>query len=309
MALIPRGRIGLSNVYVAVLDETTDTTGGNPSWGTPIAISGSAELLLDTAASLTTYFGDNSALVVGETVGDMKVSAKFYDVIPSTMQSILGMTYANGQLVLASTASSPYLAIMGKILMEGQNSGNSVSEYFVAYKIMLGKPKKDIKTKGSSVNFQEVQFDGKMVAMISNQNIMMTQRDDDTLGSSTALSNWFTSVQLPGANNNALSVVATQGGSGSSSTVVLTFAKAGGASFRINFATITALSCRITKAGVLQGGTFVDTTGAAGTTQVVTFTPTVAWAASQKIGVNVDSTAKDTSNIGCTYYTTELTLS
>lgn len=299
------GVIGLSSIKVWKLQDGTDITGGSPAYDAVLDLAGAAEMSHDSAASQTPYFADDGLYDVGSTTGFQKITLKLYDVLPQTLAAILGLNYSVGQTGYQNSAVAPYFAVAAKIL----RNGTSKYENVVFYKVQFMQPKSNWKTKAASINFVEVQLDGAPVALQSLGLTGLRQRSDDTAGDSAALSAWFTTVQLPGANLNALSTVATQTGTGASSKIRFTFAKAGGGSFRINMATITTDSLPIWVAGVRKLGTFTDVTGAAGTTQVVDFTPTVAFAGGELVLASANTAAKDQNGIGCTAYSVQLTLS
>src|SRR6185503_15851790 len=223
---------------------------------------------------------------------------------PSNLSTLLGQTYTSGQLIDQGSDVSPYFAIAGKVL----RNGVSINQYVVIYKVQLMKPKSDWKTKGATINFVEVALDGASASLTSNGYYMNTQRSDDTNGSSTPITNWFTTPQFPTTDNTALTVVATK--TDANTTISWTFSKASAASFSMRPADMVAANFPVYVLTALKAGTYTFPS-VAGTTQVVKFTPTVAFAGGDKATVPINETANpdvhDNSNIACTAYVTQLT--
>lgn len=292
-----RGRIGMKNLVYAILNESTDISGGTPVWGTPKTLALGAEMTFDPAASITPYFADDALSAAGETTGAKKISMKFLDLDPQAYADILGHTYANGELVLNDSDSSAYIAMGGKVLMNGKNSGAAVYEYVWFHKVLLQKNKRDMKTKADKIVFQEVMLDGLVVSLQSVQGLYaILARSDDASVAAATISGWFTAPQLPNPDLTALSVVAAK----AVGNITFTFTKASGLPLLINPATNVAGYLPAFLAGVLSAGTYVWPSVAA-TTQVVTFTPTVAYTGGQVVtalAYPAGSGVRDTHGIG-----------
>lgn len=297
--------IGLSNLTLWPL--LTDPVGGSPTYGSPITLSGAAEANRDPAASQTPYYADNKLYALGTTKGFQKISIKLFYIDPAIKAQILGETYANGQTVGSSLDTPPYFAVAYKILL---NDGNFI--YRVLYKTQFMKDKTDNKTKADKITFVEVNLDGAVATLASLGYDALEQYSDDTAGSSTALTNWFTTPQFPSSDNAALTTVATATGSGGASTgtLTLTFSKGDSSSFALNNTTVTTTSVvvEVESTGASVPGTFTTLPSAPGTTQVVVFTPTTPWTAAEKINVQVTAEIKDNSGIACTPYFSQITV-
>jgi phi13 family phage major tail protein len=297
--------IGFKNIHYKI--QLTDPASGTPTYGTDYELPLSVEMAFDPAPGLASFFANNKQARAMPFLGEKKLTITTGDIPPADEARLLGKPYANGHVSGYDTIDPPYVAVSGQITFD-----DGTSAYVTFYKVVFSYDAMSAKTQEASVAFRTRTLEGRVLGLNTSTYDGLHSdmiRSDDTNLSASDITTFLTTVQFPGGDNTALTVVATQGGSNTTSKVVLTFAKASGASFRIDVNTITALGIRIEKLGVATAGTFVDTTGAAGTTQVVTFTPTSNWATGQLIHVNVDSTVKDTSGVGTTYYTVQLTLS
>lgn len=291
------GVIGLSNLTYWPL--TSDPTTGTPTYGAAVSLPGIAELNFDPKSSQTPFFGDNSLLAVGSTTGFRTLSAKLYDIDPQALATLLGQTYANGQIMDQGNDISPYFALAGKVLRNSTTGGVPTQQYVVFYKIQLMKPKSDWKTKADKITFVEVQLDGAAVALTCNGQYGLSQRADDPNGSAAALTAWFTTVQFNGADNSALTVVFAAGGG--AKTVTATFSKAstsGSLPFTMaSAAQITALTNEVqfvnattASVGTAVPATWVLTTPGAGfSNNTIVFTAT--------LGAGAASTDKVTASL------------
>jgi phi13 family phage major tail protein len=277
------GVIGLSNLTYWPL--TSDPATGTPTYGAAVSLPGIAELNFDPKASQTPFFGDNTLIAVGSTTGFRTLGAKLYDIDPQSLATLMGQTYANGQILDQGNDISPYFALAGKVLRNSTTGGVPTQQYVVFYKVQFMKPKSDWKTKADKVTFIEVSLDGSAVALTCNGQYGLMQRADDPNGSAAALTAWFTTVQFNGADNSALSVVFAAGGT--TKTITATFSKAstsGSIPFTMASAsTLTALANEVlfvnsttASVGVAVPATWVLTTPGAGfSNNTIVFTGTL----------------------------------
>lgn len=302
------GVIGLSNVVAWPL--TADASGGTPTWGAAFSLAGAAEMNFDPKSSQTPFFGDNSLIAVGSTTGFRTLSVKLYDIDPSNLATLLGMTYQVGQVLDQGSDVSPYFAIAGKVL----RNGVATNQYVVFYKVQLMKPKSDWKTKADKITFVEVQLDGSTVALTSNGYYGLTQRSDDPNGVAANLTAWFTTVQLPNADNSALTVTFAAGGT--AKTITATFAKAsnsGAIPFTMaNTTLLTNLAAEVlvVKSAAAGAGTgcvltwVLTTPGAGFSNNTIVFTGTVASGATTgdnvTVAVRANSTIQDNNGTSVT---------
>ena len=297
MAIAQRPRIGLKDVVYAVLDESTDVTGGTPTYGTVYPLANAIDLSFDPAGSAATLFADDGAAFTAETVGEMKISLGQADMLPADIARILGHTYANGVVTENVGDSSPYIAIGAKMLRAGKDSGNPVYEYFWLPKVKLTKPKQDAKTKAASIEFQTPAFEGRVVKLTANNNYRTRVRTDDALASSTTVTNWFTQPVISGSVDlGALSAAITK----SSTNLLYTFSKVGGGNITLTAANLTTATLPVYKgaSAVPQAGTYViDSNGTAAPT--VTFTPTVAFGTAYVSGAVAPGVVYDQNGVYC----------
>jgi phi13 family phage major tail protein len=307
MATPQAGVIGLSNVVAWPLN--TDPVGGTATYGTVFSLAGAAELSFDPAASQTPYFADDALAAVGSTTGFRKLSVKLYDIDPANLATLLGQTYANGQLSDKGSDTSPYFAIAGQVLRNG-----GATQPVVFYKCQFMKPKSDWKTKGATINFVEVQLDGATVALTSNGQYSLTQRSDDPNVSAAAAAAWYTTVQFPSTDNTALTVAFAAGGT--AKTITATFSKAsnsGSIPFTMadsGLPAILANEIQVVKSAAAGAGTgavltwVLTTPGAGFSNNTIVFTGTVASGATTgdnvTVSVRANSQVKDNNGVAVT---------
>ena len=279
--------IGLEGLKYAVLTESSDVSGGTPSYGTIYDLPGVVDMNWNPNASLTPLYGDDGLLIVGETVGDMKLDITLTDVAAQDLANMLGNAYVNGIVAGNTTDPSAYIAIGGKILRNGKDgSGNQAYEYVWFPKVKLTKPSFDYKTKESKIVFQTAKMTGQVAKLIANGNYKLSARTDDTNVIATTLTNWFTTVVTgTSVDLTALTCVATTG-SGATKTALLTFSKASASGvipFTMSAATIAAMAstvqCLLASSGALQTCTYAllsAGTGYSNSTITVTATTPVA---------------------------------
>ena len=294
----PRLRIGASDIVYAVLDEASDVVAGTPTWGTVTALPNAKAISFDPGSSLFTGFYDDGAKFSADTVGVLKLQLTLGDITPTAEAEILGHTYTGGQIQQTTLDQAPYVAIGWKTLRTGSSA---VYDYYWLYKGKFRKPTIDAKTKEATITPTDVVLEGNFVGLISKAGLYANKlRTDDDAAAAATITGFFTTVPLAAANLNALTVTAAEGTAGDSGKILYTFAKAGGASFSMSSTSITTTTCACYVSGALKAGAFV--VGAAGTTVVVKFTPTVAFGGSDVGTVIVTAGAKDTDGVGCTPY-------
>lgn len=303
MAIAQRPRIGLKDLVYAVLDESTDITGGTPSYGTVYSLANAMELSFDPGSSGSILFGDDGPAFAAETVGEMKLSFGIADILPDHVNRILGHAYANGLQAKTTNDQSPYIAIGGKRLCAGSDAGNPIYEYFWLLKCRFYKPKLDGKTKGANIEYQTPMLEGLAVKLTANDTYDVRVRTDDAAAASATVTNFFNApVISTGANLNALGVT---GVAKSGSFAVITFAKTGGGNFTLSSPTLVSPNIRIAlvSTGALQSPTY--TTSA---TPAATQTATSSTLSAGTYLVTVDSGVKDNSGVGTTLYSGLVTI-
>lgn|SRR5512147_696226 len=307
MATPQAGVIGLSNIVAWKV--LTDPVGGTATYDTVFPLAGAAEMSFDPASSQTPYFADNSLAAIGSTTGFRKLSVKLYDIDPEALATLIGQTYANGQLLDKGSDTSPYFAIAGQVLRNGGAVQN-----VIFYKVQLMKPKSDWKTKGATINFVEVQLDGASAALTSNGQYWFTQRSDDPNGAAAPMTNWFTTPQFSNTDNTALTVAFAAGVT--TKTITATFTKAsnsGSIPFTMansDLLTYMANEILVVKSAAAGAGTgctltwALTTPGAGFSNNTIVFTGTVATGATTgdnvTVAVGANSHVKDNNGVAVT---------
>lgn len=302
-----RMRIGASDVVYAVANDSTDVVGGTMTWGTPAAIPDVKNIAWDSGSSVYSGFADDMLAHSADAQGVQMLTLTFAGMTPETRAALLGQTYANGETTQKYTDTSPYVAIGFKTLKSGKSGGNPVYDYFWFFKGLCKKPSMDAATKAETIAPSDVVLEFHFAGLQSSPGTFMKHAatDDDALPAAT-LTGFFTNVALASANLNALTVTAAEGTLTNAGKILFTFAKTGGASFSMNASTINTVSCPVYVAGALKAGAYV--VAGAGTTVVVTFTPTVAFAGSDVATAIVTAAAKDNSGVGATPYSVAITI-
>jgi phi13 family phage major tail protein len=278
MAYAARPRIGLSDVVYAVLDESTDVSGGTPTYGTITPLANALELSFDPAGNESMLFADDGPAFLADNVGEMKLSFGIADIDPEDLAIILGHTYANGITEELPTDQSPYIAIGAKKLRSGKSGSSLVYDYFWLLKVKLMKPKEDAKTKGASIEFQTPMLEGMAVQLVANGIYRTWLRTDDANATSTTITNWFSQVVLSSSVDlGALNVAVAK----NTTKARFTFTKTGGGNITLTAADLNTNNLPTYKGNnaVPVAGAYAITSGNGTATVVVDFTPTVAYGA------------------------------
>ncbi len=308
MAIAQRPVIGLKDVKYALLTESSDVVGGTPTWGTLYSLSNAIELSFDRGSSAATLFADDGPAFTAETIGEMNVSFNIADILPEHVARLLGHTYSNGQIVENSSDQSPYIALGGKILRSGTESGNAVYEYFWLYKLRLTKPAANAKTKGATIEYQTPSMEGRVVQLTSTGNYRTRMRTDDENANATTLANFFNQVTLPSADVNALSVAIAEGTAGNAGKIEFAFSKTGGGNFILNASTVTTSNIVVGTSSGIRAGSLSTPSTTPAATQVIYFTPTVAFSSTNDVAATVTPNVKDNNNVACTLNTDVITI-
>ena len=296
MALAQRPRIGLKDVVYAVLDESTDVAGGTPVWGTIYPLSNALDMSFDPGSATASLFADDGLKFASDTVGEMKITLGVADLLPEHVARLLGHEYSAGQIIDNVSDQSPYVALGAKLSRSGKDGANEVYDYVWLYKVKLSKPKFDAKTKGSSIEYQTPMMEGLVCALTSSGDYRLRMRTDDPAASATTLTNFFTTVQLPGASMTAVSF-ASVAGDDSDNTITLTFGKSG-ESFAIANADDLGISVSVVSTGALIAGTSTYTRSVAGVAPTVTISNANITAVAYLVTVN--ASIKDTNGVAVT---------
>ena len=255
MALAYRPLIGARNLVYALLTESSDVSGGTPTYGAPVAISNLAKISVNTNGNASFLFGDDAPRMIAETIGKIDLEVTFPDLLPSDYAALLGHTYANGQIVEASSDQSPYVALGFQVLRAGSDAGVLDYDYYWLYKCRFVKPSNTYETKADSVKFNPMVLKAEAAMLIANNAFRMRIRTSDPNVTTAAKTSFFTQVTLPSSDNTALTVTFATG-TGAAKTFTVTFAKAsasGSIPFSIPASSIAALVANLELAKVAVG--------------------------------------------------------
>lgn len=294
MAYAARPRIGVSNVVYALLTESSDVAGGTPAWGTVYSLPNVTNVNFNSASSLTTLYADDGPRFAADTVGDMSFSFTLADINPDDEARLLGHTRTNGVTIKNATDTSPYVAIGFRVLRSGKESSNAVYSYYWFHKVLFQKPNVEQNTKGASIEFTLPVLEGRVTALISNNQYMTTARTDDATVSATTLTNWFNQPVVGSADLNALNAAIAK----SSTNVAITFTKTGGGNLSMPADYLTTNTIPIVKGTAIQAGTY-GVSGNGTASVVVTFTPTVAFGTAS-VAVTVTNQVRDSYGVAAT---------
>lgn len=289
MPLKVQSSIGLDKLYYAV--QTSDDPAGVPVYDTIYPLVGAKTLSFNAAAALTTNFADDSAFELMESIGEMGLSLSVVDILPEDQARLLGHTYLNGAIIRKSADSSPYVAIMGRVMMADGSYG-----YVRYYKVKFGKANAEDATREASPAPRTMSLEGRVAALVSTTyagKYMEKVRSDDPTVPAATITNWFTSV---GHSTGATGAITVAAAAGSAGQVVFTFTKSGG-NTNMNTGTFTvpkiAIFLNSTGAVASPTWTFGATGGA---TQTATASGVTAGASSWF----VSSEVQDVNGVGVT---------
>ena len=288
-ALGVKSAIGLDSLYYAV--QTSDDPAGVPVYGTIYPLVGAKTASFNAAASLVSNFADDSVFELMESMGEKALTISVVDMLPADEARILGYDYLNGAIIRKASASSPYIAIMGRTLLSDGSYG-----YFRYYKTKFGKANSEDATREASPSPRMMTLEGRVSDLISTTykgKFMEKVRSDDTSVPAGTISSWFTSV---GHSTGALGAVTVSAAPGTAGQVVFTFTKVGG---NTNMSTGTFIVPKIqiflNGTGAVQAPTWAfGATG--GATQTATASGNSAGASSWLVSSDV----QDVNGIGCT---------
>lgn len=193
-AIVERPGIGVEDVVVAVLTQSSDVAGGTLTYATPVALAGLAKLTVNPNGTVATDWADDGPAVSATTTGKIQVDLEMLDVVPVNFATIFGMKYANGILVDNGLDTSPYLALGYKQWLSGDDdTGNKVYRYVWLLKGVLAKPQEGGATKADTIKYQHMQLKGEFTRLNFNGNWRtMLRTDDPNIGAtSNAVADWF----------------------------------------------------------------------------------------------------------------------
>lgn len=293
-------KIGLDNVVIAKV--LSDTSSGI-TYDTPIALKGAVNATVNPNSDVAVDFADNGPFFSASNRGNTELSLEMIDVDVDVLAQLLGQTKTNGVTVETALDQSPDYALGFRVWLAGKDAnGNNRYQYFWYAKGKFSVPETGGETKTDSLNFGHISVTAQFTQTIyvpdgqEAGTICTHIRTDDTTVPSSVKSNWFNAPVVSVTNDTtALTVTASLSGS----NVVLTGAKASGASFvfapssaKVGETIIVTDSLGANVAGTLA----VSSTASASPT--ITFTP--AEGAETPASVTVTSGLKDSYGVGAT---------
>ena len=290
-------KIGLDNVVIAkVLSDTADGI----TYGPVRALKGAVNATVNPNSDVAVDFADNGPFFSASNRGNTELSLEMIDVDVDILAEMLGQKKVNGITVETPLDQSSDYAIGFRVWLAGKDAnGNNRYQYFWYAKGKFSVPETGGETKTDSLNFGHISVTAQFVQTQyvpqgqDSGTICTHIRTDDATVPASVKANWFNApVVETVTDTSALTVSASVSGS----NVVLTGAKASGAS--IVFAPASA------KLG--ETIIIVDADGSAvnGTLEVssdnatITFTP--ASGAESASAVTVTSGLKDNYGVGAT---------
>ena len=299
---ITRPRIGLRDVVYAIVDETTNVSGGTLTFGAVTALANAAKLTVNPNGTLVTGFYDDASRVVAETIGKIDMDIEFAELSQANYAALLGSTYSGGLIQEKSTDTSPWVALGFKAKRVGLDSNSAeIFDYYWLYMGKFSKFSSTYETKKETINLQNVVMKAQFTVPQTDNVWRLRLRTDDSNVPAATITNFFATVVIGSADTTALSVVITEGTAGNAGQLKMVFSKVSAASFNINSATLTTTNVQTvdcTAGNAVLAGSF--STPSAGTSVTVYFTPTTPITAAHVVFATVISGVKDTSGIGCT---------
>jgi phi13 family phage major tail protein len=283
-------RIGLKQLIIAPL--LTDVKGGASTWDTPITMQCIAIATLTPVGSMEKFYGDNAICDLAESYVGEDAGLQVSDITPEHYAMLMGHTYSAGGVLKIAGDNSPYFAVGYKV-----NKSDGKEIYRWLFKVKFKKAKNDAATLKESPEFKPYDLEGAAIPLLSNNQIEYSLSNSDPAYNTSQWANFFTAVTTLTTDNTALTATIAKGTAGDAGKILITFAKGSSASFSLVAALITATTIQVIDAVGIRAGTFA--VGGAGTTVVVKFTPSVAFA-TETIATSVSNDIKDNSGVAAT---------
>jgi phi13 family phage major tail protein len=290
-------KIGLDNVVIAkVLSDTADGI----TYGTVRALKGAVNATVNPNSDVAVDFADNGPFFSASNRGNTELSLEMIDVDVDILAEMLGQKKVNGITVETPLDQSSDYAIGFRVWLAGKDAnGNNRYQYFWYAKGKFSVPETGGETKTDSLNFGHISVTAQFVQTQyvpqgqDSGTICTHIRTDDPTVSASVKANWFNAPVVSVATDaSALTVSASVSGS----NVVLTGAKASGAS--IVFAPVSAKLGETIIIVDADGNAVDGTLEVSSDTATITFTP--ASGAESASAVTVTSGLKDNYGVGAT---------
>lgn len=283
-------RVGLKEVVIA--KQLTDVKGGSSTWDTPIALECAATAALTPVGAMDKYYGDDGVCDVNESYVGEDIALTIADITQEIYALLMGHTYSAGGVLKATGDTSPYFAVGYKV-----KKSNGKYIYRWLFKVKFKKSANNAETLKDATTFQPYALEGSAIPLQSNGQIEYTLSNDDPAYNTSQWSGFFTTVTTLTTDNTALTCTITKGAGGDAGKILFTFAKGSAASFSISSTLVSSSSLPVVGGSGVRAGSYA--TGGAGTTVVIKFTPTVAFA-TESIGAFATNDIKDNSGVAAT---------
>jgi phi13 family phage major tail protein len=290
-------KIGLDNVVIAkVLSDTAEGI----TYGPVRALKGAVNATVNPNSDVAVDFADNGPFFSASNRGNTELSLEMIDVDVDILAEMLGQKKVNGITVETPLDQSSDYAIGFRVWLAGKDAnGNNRYQYFWYAKGKFSVPETGGETKTDSLNFGHISVTAQFVqtqyvpAGQDSGTICTHIRTDDATVPASVKANWFNApVVETVTDTSALTVSASVSGS----NVVLTGAKASGAS--IVFAPVSAKLGETIIIVDADGNAVDGTLEVSSDTATITFTP--ASGAESASAVTVTSGLKDNYGVGAT---------
>lgn len=142
---------GLSNVYYAVVTETTDSTTGDvtTTYGTPVAWKGAVNISFDSEASLENFFADNGIYAVTSKNSGYTGSLEVAQIPDEVYTNVYGQTLTtDGLITETDTDTKSYVALMFEFAADVQ------ARRVCFYKVALSNPTVEGNTDEDTIEVQ-----------------------------------------------------------------------------------------------------------------------------------------------------------
>lgn len=269
---IKKPQIGIQDVVFATLTESTDVSGGTPTYGTVTALAGGMKFEMNPNSGLAPLYADDKAAVVASFTGRWQGNVDLYDIEPSSYATIMGMTRASGMEADTYLDQAPWVAIGYKILLYASGS-TTYYRYRWLLKCKFGKPQQGGETKKEGIDYKALTLPMEAVPLLANNIIQVSVRTDDSEASATTLTNWFNAPVLSTSVSLSAVTLSSLAGDASAHTITATFGKGSSETFALVAPTDnTQISVSVVSTGLILAGTYTYTASAAGTAPTLTIT-------------------------------------
>ena len=183
---------GLTNLYYALVTETTTTAGTSTTYGTPVAMPGAVGMNLDPNQEQGDFYADDGVYYITQNDAKYEGDLEIANIPVQFMKDIFGDTEdSNG--VLFETTDNPikYFALMF------ETTGDAGGHRTLFYKCSATRPAVGAQTKEESVEVQTKTLSIKAVPRVDLNTINGAQKhltQANVPEGASAYANWFSAV-------------------------------------------------------------------------------------------------------------------